>query len=325
MKALAADIGGTNARFGLLDMPTGSLIMQRDYLMANFTGTGPLLDQFMQDVAANRGAVSRVVLALPGPTRGVDEVRLTNVDWRVGKSKLQSMFPAAHIDFINDFQAAALGVTSVDPADMVELNPGKRRMHRGDIAVVLGAGTGLGTALLQCRGDGSYRAIATEAGHMDFAPCRVEQLELLAEMKAKFGHVSWERLVSGSGLVELYCYYAGAEAASISAREVNELASENNDANALRAVSAFADIFAAYAGNLALAFKPAGGLYLVGGMTARMMRWFDAEKFNLMYADKGRMSTLVSSFAVSLVNNERTGLLGAARFAQQELNEESAA
>ncbi len=326
MKALVADIGGTNTRFALVDGASAELLVERHYLIADFPAIEAALETFLGDAGVRGSALKRLVLALPGPVKGANEVRLTNADWRVNMASLQKMFPAARIDFINDFEAAALGVLSVESQDMVELNPGRRRMNRGDIAVVLGAGTGLGTALLQCCEDGSYRTLSTEAGHMDFAPADAQQAELLLWLAQRFGHVSWERLVSGQGLVELYRFHAGEDQRQApDARQVNRLATEQKDSAALQAVNTFVRIFAAYAGNLALAFKPAGGLYLVGGMTLKMVHWFDRELFNSVYADKGRMSHLASSFAVSLVNNEGTGLLGAARHAVSNRQQEDAA
>lgn len=323
MRVLVADIGGTNIRFALVNSANGAILFERHYLLADFPGIEPALEAFIGDAAISGGAPERLVLALPGPVKDAHEVRLTNADWRVNVASLQKLFPAARIDFINDFEAAALGVLSVEAQDMVELNPGQRRMQRGDVAVVLGAGTGLGTALLQCCNDGSYRTLSTEAGHMDFAPAGAEQTDLLAYMARKYGHVSWERLLSGQGLSDLYGYFADGD--RLSARQVNQLARDEKNPQALQAVDVFVRSFAAYAGNLALAFKPAGGLYLVGGMTLKMIHWFDRDLFNSVYSDKGRMSKLAGSFAVSLVNNERTGLLGAARHAISNRQQEDAA
>ena len=178
--------------------------------------------------------------------------------------------------------------------------------------VAVGAGTGLGLAWVQGEQRAAH-AYDTEGGHIDFAPVDDTQIRLLQFLQQSFAHVSYERLLSGSGLVRLYEFCAGKtginKSGNINAEWVNNQ-SENNEA-AGRALSLFVQIYGAYIGNIALLFKPSGGIFITGGIAAKILKKMQSEEFINAYLDKGRMSALVEQIAVYLVTNERIGVLGA--------------
>jgi glucokinase len=223
------------------------------------------------------------------------------------KQVLQHEFGVEKIHFMNDFQASALGVAHLKNKDLVNLNPG---VHKKDaIRVAVGAGTGLGVSWMLNDG-ANTRAWSTEGGHIDFAPVDEQQLELLKFMIDRHGHVSYERLLSGDGLVALYAFCSGNESADIDAAWVHAAAEADNEA-ASRAMSLFVGIYGAFVGNMALLFKPQGGIYITGGIAAKIISWMKSDDFISAYLNKGRMRALAQHTPVNLVINERVGVIGA--------------
>jgi len=261
-----------------------------------------------------RGLVGRpidhVVLAVPGPVHD-DPVSLTNIDWQLHRAALQARYQATRLTIVNDFQAAALGAVAEPPERLKALNPA----NRGDGPVVVaGAGTGLGMAWFA---DAQRNALpqATEGGHLDFAPNNPEQLRLYNCLAGRYGHVSYERILSGDGLTDSYRFFAGDRAQANDPAGIAKLARQD-DSHARQAVQTFVEIFAAYAGNLALAFNPMGGIYLCGGLTVHLADWFDPTSFLAAYAAKGRMRGVVQRIPVFMVTRHDTGLTGARMIAE---------
>ena len=158
---------------------------------------------------------------------------------------------------------------------------------------------------------------ATEGGHIDFAPLDARQLALHQELAERYGHVSYERVLSGDGLVDTYRHIGGAGAAAASPAAIAGRA-RAGDRHAGDAIALFVAVFAAYAGNLALAFNPLGGIYLCGGLTAHLAEWFDPTSFALDYARKGRMADVVRRVPVYLVQRQGTGLAGVVHIARAQ-------
>jgi glucokinase len=313
MIAIAGDIGGTKSWLALLENSVSSdsqIIYEARYQSCDFANIGALLHQFIKDASTTVAAVEQMVLAIPGPISG-GVARLTNLDWRVSSSELCSQFSLKDVKIINDFQAVALGTLVLQHDDCLTMNAAPAGGNH--IRLVMGAGTGLGVAYLYRDLDGRYIPIATEGGHVDFAPASEREIALLRYLQKRYSRVSYERILSGSGLVELYCFCAGTtpEEQQISAEWVNREASDAGDPVAVDALKLFATIFGRFAGNMALAYKPDDGLYLTGGVTAKVSRWLDSKEFMNSYLDKGRMVEVVRNIPLYLVRNERVGLQGA--------------
>lgn len=208
---------------------------------------------------------------------------------------------------MNDFQASALGIPHMQASDMIALNQGDTHQH--ETRVVVGAGTGLGVAWLQ--GDGTdTRAWSSEGGHIDFAPADETQIDVLRFLLESYEHVSCERLLSGQGLVNLYRFTSGIRNSEFEPRQVSAEAEAGNEA-AQRALRLFVQIYGAYISNLAVMFKPRGGIYITGGIGAKIQQWMLSADFADAYLNKGRMRPLVERTAVFLVTNERVGVIGA--------------
>jgi len=333
MNIIAADVGGTKTRLivASADEPR-CVLYEKRYLSGEFDSFEPMLQTFIKEceLAGAMDDASRVdvlTLALPGLVSD-SSARLTNLPWTIEKQSLKDSFDIKNVYFMNDFQASAFGTGLLLEKDRIILNPGASNfnenpdgLQRNTIRVAVGAGTGLGVAWAEGGSEDESEednktasTHDTEGGHIDFAPADDIQIELLRFLQQRFGHVSYERILSGDGLVSLYQFCAGKQCAAnhsndISAEWVNRQ-SENDEA-ADRALSLFVQIYGAYIGNIALLFKPYGGIFITGGIAAKIVNKMQSEEFINAYLNKGRMRTLVEQIAVYLVTNERVGVLGA--------------
>jgi len=341
MYIIAADVGGTKTRLIVADADeAGNVLFEKRYLCSEFDDFEPLLKTFIHDSGISASQVETLTLALPGLV--TDTVaRLTNLPWVIEKQSLKDSFAIKNIYFMNDFQASAFGTGLLQEKDRIILNPAasnfnenstvlSRKTIRNTTRVAVGAGTGLGVAWVEGADNKTACAHDTEGGHIDFAPIDDIQIELLRFLQQRFGHVSYERILSGDGLVSLYQFCAGKQGASshsdgISAEWVNK--QSKNNAVADRALTLFVQIYAAYIGNIALLFKPDGGIFITGGIAAKIVNKMQSEEFINAYLNKGRMRALVEQIAVYLVTNERVGVLGAmseARKMQDKLQQQVA-
>lgn len=311
MNIIAADVGGTKAR--LVYARCGKqvdIIHEARLLSADFDSFESLLRKFISEIDAWNFGFNVLSLALPGIVED-NVARLTNLPWVISKPELRDEFGVEQVQFMNDFQAAAFGVDQLSSNDMVVLNAG---MHNNDATrVVVGAGTGLGLAWLQGERNHS-RAYSTEGGHIDFAPVDDFQIELLKYLMQRHEHVSYERLLSGGGLVTLYEFISGQADQDIDAAWVSAQASTDNR-DAQRALQVFVQIYGSYIGNLAMLFKPEGGIYIAGGIAAKIIRAMQSADFINNYLQKGRMQSLVQNISVSIVTDERVGVIGALSYA----------
>lgn len=321
MERIAGDIGGTKSWLAWVAIPSHGaplLRFEKVYASANFASAEALLRQFMAD-AQTACQADELILALPGPLHA-QRVRLTNLDWTLDATELQAALGIAEVRFINDFQAAAAGVATLTDADVIALNP--QTAVSGGVRAITGAGTGLGLAFMLADVHGRYQSYATEGGHVDFAPANAMQVRLLEHLRADHGHVSWERVVSGSALKDLYRFCC-AERGSAPADEVVDgaalaLCAESGDAAAEAALDLFIDVYGAWVGNVALMYQPFGGLYIAGGVATHMLERMQSPRFMAAATDKGRMRSVVERTPIALITCKRLGVQGA--MAQTQLD-----
>lgn len=312
-RLLAADIGGTSARFVAATVTPAGVEIQRKtrYPSEDFGDFDSLLDQYLQDCGLTGTDVTQLTLALPGVING-RQTRLTNLAWQIDADRVQQDHGIAKVDLINDFQAACLGLDTLEEKDTYPLNEQPRQAS--GVRVITGIGTGLGLAWQLANG----KPQMTEGGHVDFAPVDGQQSRLLQYLLKHYpSHVSYERVLSGPGLANLYRFVLlEAEEQGTGDTVHNDPAAINRaaqqgDPNAIETMRLFVRILAAYAGNLAMLFQPFSGLYIGGGMTPRIRPWLKPEEFMEYYAAKGRMASLVRRMPVVLILNEDVGLQGA--------------
>jgi glucokinase len=306
---LSADVGGTKTQLQLVDA-TGDVLRWQSYPSAGYADLGDILATFL---GAGDPPVA-ACLAVAGPVDG-RRMRFTNLPWEVDADRLQARLGIARIELVNDFTAVGLGIAALQPDDLLTLQEGQVQAQGMRLAV--GAGTGLGVAFLSWQGEG-YVVHPSEGGHVDFAPADELQMALLRYLQARHGHVSWERLVSGPGIVAIHDFLRDSgraeglgvdDAAQVAAR------ADAGDAGALQALELFVALYGAFVGNAALLTLPRGGIYLAGGIAAKLADHLQAGGFLRAYLDKGRYAELLASLPLHIVMHPNVGLLGATQLA----------
>ena len=319
---LAGDIGGTNARLAYFESQNGhfKLISERVFPSREHSELGEIVSRFLDDSGARPEAAC---FGIAGPVRN-GRVETSNLPWVIEQSRLAKQIHLPSTLLINDLEASAWGIGALAKADLVALNPGQGTAV-GNQAVIA-PGTGLGEAGLFW--DGSrHHVYACEGGHTDFAPQGDLQIELLRFLTRNFGHVSYERILSGPGLVNVYEFLreveGGKESADLvaamrqgdPAAAISSAALNSGDALAQKALDLWILVYGAEASNLALKAMATGGIFLAGGISPKILPKLKGPLFMQGFLDKGRMRHLVESMPVHVVINEKAGLLGAARCA----------
>jgi glucokinase len=304
MRIIAGDIGGTKTLLRCLE--DGEIVLEQRFESASFKTFDLLLTEFFRRCLR---PIDAACFAVAGPVlEGHAEV--TNLQWSMDAATLAKAFDIREIALINDFYAVALGVPILGAADVVPLHPGKRR--HGEPIAILGAGTGLGEAVVIWSGD-QWNVIASEGGHADFGPQDELQTELLLTLLERYEHVSWERVCSGMGLENIYTFLTDKQAdpASIAAL------AQSGDAMGLKTFEMFVDIYGAEAGNMALRVLARGGVYLAGGIAAKNINFFTDGRFLDAFLRKGRFKDMLREMPIDLITDETVGLRGAAEMARR--------
>ena len=319
---LAGDIGGTNARLAYFQPQNGNLrlVSERVFPSREHAEFGEIVGKFLHDSGAHPDAAC---FGIAGPVRN-GRVETSNLPWVIEQARLADQFHLPATLLINDLEAIAWGIGALGTADLVPLNH-VGGSARGNQAVVA-PGTGLGEAGLFWDGN-RHHVYACEGGHTDFAPQGELQIELLQFLRARFGHVSYERILSGPGLVNAYEFLRDTGKATESpalaeemkkkdpAAVISRAALDGNDALATKALDIFVAVYGSEASNLALKAMSTGGLFLAGGISPKILPKLKEPTFMQSFLAKGRMKPLVESMPVQVVVNEKVGLLGAARCA----------
>lgn len=312
---LAADLGGTKTLLELgKDSGDGySAVRAQRFENASFASLEAVIRCFLQDVAN----VDAACIAVAGPVLN-GRAHVTNLPWVVDAAALSDALNGARVRLINDFEAVAYGVGHVAPEALVTLQHGRPETH--GVCAVIGAGTGLGEGFVVWCG-GKRIAHASEGGHTDFAPRNALQLRLLDFLNARYGHVSYERILSGPGLLNVleFLYAEAGEAGDLvlDPAEVTAQAFERPESVAALAVALFIEVLGAEAGNLALKSMPTGGLYIAGGIAPKMLDSIVQGECMAAFRAKGRMSELMARFPVHVVRDLDVGLKGAVAVARE--------
>ena len=320
---LAADIGGTHTRLCIAHCERGAsrIVSERTYASAAYARFADVLREFLSGAAGN--PIAAACFAAAGPIRETpagQTVKITNLPWEIGAAALAREFGVPKVRLINDFQAIGYGIEELAESDFAVLQPGNPVAH-GPRAVI-GAGTGLGQAILVWRGD-RYEVIATEGGHADFGPTDELQIELARYLIKECGRASYELVLSGPGLVRLYEFLRGRgvapESAAVAqamkaddpAAAITDAALKQNDPLTGQTLDLFVRIYGAQAGNLTLSAGATGGVYIAGGIAPKIASRFKNSAFLDAFRDKGNMSAYMADIPVRVVINPKAGLLGA--------------
>ncbi len=319
---LAGDIGGTNARLAFFDVEDGrfNLVSATIFPSREYSGLDQIVSEFLQTSDANP---DRACFGIAGPVRN-GRVETSNLPWIVESHSLANELKLKKVFLINDLEANAWGIVDLDVKDAVPLNQVKGN-PQGNQAVIA-AGTGLGEAGMYWNGT-QHEVFATEGGHTDFAPRNELEVDLFRYLNTQYGHVSYERILSGPGMVNVFHFLRdtgrGAEPKWLTdemrhsdpAAAISQAAMGGKCALCEQAVDIFVSVYAAEAGNLALKTMATGGVYLGGGIAPKMLSKMSGPLFMHAFAAKGRMQPLLEAIPVRVITNDKIALLGAARYA----------
>lgn len=318
---IAGDIGGTKTLLRI-SAADGAPLLQKSYSSADFAGLAEILDEFLREAGVS--SVVAACFALAGPVSG-RRVKLTNLPWEVDADALVARFAISRIFLINDFEAVGHGIAALEPCDLLTLQTGV--LQEQGVCLVVGAGTGLGVAWLSWMNE-RYAVHPSEGGHMDFAPADATQYALLQYLQQRHSHVSFERIVSGPGLVAIFEFLRDSGMGSPSAQliaamgegdaaaAITRFAQQGDEPIAQMTLDLFIRVYGAFVGNLALAALPRGGIYVAGGIAAKIAATMQRGDFMRAFHDKGRYTGLLASLPLHIVTNPQVGLLGANLMAQ---------
>jgi len=307
---LVGDVGGTNARFALLDTE-GRVRNLHIFPAASYASLDAIIADYLERTVG-RKRPPRAVIAVAGPVMD-GEIEFTNLDWRISEGELLAQFEFEAVRLINDFAAQALACPLLGADSLRQLGP-KLRGGADCPIVVLGAGTGFGVAGL-ARSERGDIAVATEGGHAAFAPSDDVEVEVWSQLRARHGRVSIERLLSGRGLYELYGVLADMrqrEAVEVDEKGVFDAAAKGDEL-ANETLDRFCGILGSVAGDLALSFGARGGVFVSGGIAPRMAERLATGTFRERFEDKGRLKAYVEQIPTSLVLHPYPALIGAGR------------
>ncbi|WHZ20378.1 MAG: putative N-acetylglucosamine kinase, glucokinase-like [Rhodanobacteraceae bacterium] len=311
---LAADVGGTHARIGLLRARAGAqppleMLARHVYECAKWPGLGEILQDFLSH-HPDRGHIARCALAVAGYLRD-DELVSENLRWPVRISELRECLQLDRLDIVNDFEALACGTRFLSTQDSIAVIEAQ---GMAGPTVVVGPGTGLGCAVLLPNGDAPL-VMPSEAGHVALAPGNDREIEVLRRLGRDRDYVHTGLVLSGPGLLNLYRALAeieGAAATHAGPQQVSAAALQGDDPLACEALSMFCGMLGSFAGDLAIMFKADGGVYLAGGILPHISDFLLASEFRTRFLNKGVMREFLAAVPVRLIEHGQLGVFGAA-------------
>jgi glucokinase len=312
---LVADLGGTNVRFALAQNSARPLVDAsiRHYAVADFPS---LTAAALHYLAQMNAKPQQAVFAVAGKVGG-DEIRITNLPWVISVARTRQDLSLSSLDVINDFAGVSMAIPLLTTQDVETIGDVSRSSDANATSRtigVIGPGTGLGVGAFLMR-DGKQHALQTEGGHVGFAPSTDEEIEILRYLSKRFGRVSNERLICGSGLVNLYhasCAIANVAAEDFTPEQVTRHMQDQSNPQCVHAVEIFCAILGTIAGDLVLTLGAWDGIYLAGGMVPLMLPWLRSGDFRRRFQDKGRFATTMQRVPTLAITYAYAGLLGAA-------------
>ena len=319
---LAGDIGGTKTRLAVFEVAGTALktVAEVVYPSGDYPSFTEIVQKFL---SSHTCGCDGACFGVAGPVRqGICET--TNLPWRLVAADLGRSLGIARVALLNDLEANAWGLRALDAGDLLELAAGEG-ICSGNAAIIA-AGTGLGEAGMYWDGT-EHRPFATEGGHADFSPGNDLETALLRYLSKRYTHVSWERVVSGPGLVNIHAFlreYRKKETPSWlvesiqggdPAAAISEAALDDRDELCVEALDLIVHLYGVEAGNLALKMMAAGGVYVGGGIAPKIIDKLQGDGFMQGFIAKGRMRPLLEAMPVRVILNHRTALYGSAVYA----------
>jgi glucokinase len=317
-RVVAGDIGGTKTRLAIVEVNGTQLriVHEISYPSREFATFDALLADFLKDAQVP----AQAAFGIAGPVQG-RVVRVTNLPWYIEADVLQQRYGFRVCTLFNDLEAIAYGLPALGTEDLLTLQQGEPDACGN--AAIIAAGTGLGEAGLYWDGR-QYHPYATEGGHTSFSPQNDLEMDLLRYLQRLFGHVSWERVVSGMGLLDLHNFLRGYRKSVVpqwldeemqsggAAAAISRAALVGSDDVCIETMDRFVQLYGAEAGNLALKTMSRGGVYVGGGIAPKILPILKRGTFIEAFLGKGRMRHVLESMPVRVILNEQTALYGPA-------------
>ncbi len=315
---LAGDVGGTKTNMALYKAGSGrlQLIKEKKYASRDYHSLIDIIRDF-----SGRELPDRICAAVAGPVLH-GKSSLTNLNWQLDSSAMSKELNIP-VSFINDLEATAYGLAGLEQNELAMVAPGEKGAE-GNIAVIA-PGTGLGEGGLYWDGQ-RYHPFATEGGHSDFAPRNQEDVDLFFYLQQQFGHVSWERVVSGMGIKSLYHFLTDARKEPVPewltqrmqledpAAVISEAALQHEDPVCSEVMDLFVRYLATEAASLVLKLGATGGLYIAGGIPPKILPLLQHDSWAGNFDNNGRMHMLLEKVPVYVVLNDKMAMLGAAYY-----------
>lgn len=328
MLYLAGDIGGTKTNLAVFDHEDGKLepVAEATFVSKQYPGLEQVAEEFLAEAeGVDPKEIQAAAFGIAGPVLG-DICRTPNLPWVVDARTVRGRLGLNKVKLLNDLEANGWGIPLLSEDQLAVLNQGEH--YPEGHGALISAGTGLGEAFLFNDGE-SWIPVASEGGHASFAPRNELEFELLRFLQKEYGHVSYERVVSGMGIFNLYRFLRdtgrGKEPAWLAEEiskgdptaAVSRAAQEGRSELAEEAMRLFVSLYGSEAGNLALKCKALGGVFVGGGIAPRIIARMQDGTFMSAFVDKGRLSNLVREIPVKVILNPKTALYGAGRCAAQ--------
>ncbi|MDJ0636377.1 MAG: glucokinase [Xenococcaceae cyanobacterium MO_188.B29] len=337
MLLLVGDIGGTKTILRLVSVEENNqsfeTVSESTYVSKDFPDLVPMVQKFLTTVDHKKP--TKACFAIAGPV--VDNnSNLTNLNWTLNSHRLEQELEIKKVSLINDFAANSYGVLGLKKSDLYTLQTGE--YSASSPIAIIGAGTGLGQGFLIPQGK-NYQSFPSEGGHTEFAPRNLLETNLLRYLQSKLDqeHISVERVVSGQGIINIYQYLRDSnfapESSEIShkirsweqkkdknidpAAIISQAALHKSDPLCQKTMEMFVEAYGAETGNLALKLLPYGGIYIAGGIAAKILSLMKEERFLSVFQDKGRMRPLLNKMPIHIVLNPQVGLIGSILHALQ--------
>jgi glucokinase len=309
---LLADVGGTNARFAL---ETAPLRFEAVAVLAcaDYPSMKAAIAAYLAGVAARHpGPILHAAIAIANPVEG-DKVCMTNHHWSFSTAEMREQLGLETLVVVNDFTALAMALPHLAPGQCVQVGGGVGQA--GCAIGLVGPGTGLGVSGLVPAG-GRWVALASEGGHASFAPGDEFEDDIVRQLRARFGHVSAERLLSGPGIEMIYTCLTGKE---LAASDITHRAANGSCADCVRSIDVFCGALGSVAGNVALTLGATGGVYIGGGIVPRLGALFERSPFRARFEAKGRLSAYVARIPTYLITEQYPAFLGASAILAEHL------
>lgn len=316
---LVADIGGTNIRLGIAD-DTGDIRSLTVFQCREYPGLADVLKKYIADNGLAQYSIN-ACLAIACPVDN-DLIAMTNLPWSFSKSAIKTELKLNKLLLINDYTAIAHSVPYLTDEQKVQIGQGQPVAGRP--ISICGPGTGLGVANVVPNGD-SWISLGGEGGHVDFAPIDATEQHILNFLLKKYSHVSYEQLLSGLGIEQIYqalCDYHGDTPEQYSAKDISGKAVDNSCPRCVEALAQFCKTLGSFAGNLSLNLGSFAGVYIAGGIAPRFIEFIKNSDFRARFEEKGRLSAFNQNIPTYIITESQPGILGSLAYLRQHNKEE---